>query len=118
MTAIVNQSEQTKTQGPTQSVEPDGTVVIRVQQSTKDKIDKILAVSNEKEFGRRVKADDLISFALDLVTDAHIQSLRDASLSNADRLEILFQQHRRKRKTLTKDQFIGLLISGKLETVN
>jgi hypothetical protein len=52
-----------------------------------------------------VKADDLISFALDLVTDTHILSLRDASLSNTDRLEMLFQQHKKKRKALTKDQF-------------
>jgi hypothetical protein len=99
-----------------QTGEADSPVAIRVSAATKARLDALLSKVNDKEHGRRVKADTLMAFALDLVSDAHLQSLRDASLSNMDRLEILFQQHRKKRKALTKDQFVGLLISGKLES--
>lgn len=94
------------------------TIAIRVRSGTKTKLDKILDAVNSKEYGKRVKSDDVISFAIGLINDAYMHSLRDQSLTNSDRLEILFQQQRKRKKELTKDEFLGLLMTGQISTLN
>lgn len=115
MTNFENQSASINDKGCTSSGAEDETAAIRVGAATKAKIDKILAAANNKDLGRRVKTDAVISFALDLMNDSHIQTIRDASLTNMDRMELLFQQTKRRRKGLTKDEFIGMLMSGQID---
>ncbi len=86
------------------------TVSVRLRRETKRRIQNELARVNKKDFGKRVKADALIGRALGLLTEQHIKELQDASLSNADRLEMLYRDHVKQHGATTKDDFLGTLI--------
>ena len=91
-----------------------GSSAIRLKQQTRDDLDLVLTKVNTKELGKKLHPDDVIDYALKLVKDEHISRIRDSSLSNEDRLEIIFRQHQRKKRSLTKDDFVGMLLDGKL----
>jgi len=90
------------------------TAPIRVKQKTRDKMDDLLRRANKNKLGRKVKTDDLIFFSLELVTDEHLSRICDKTLTNKDRLEILFRKASKDRKGLTRDEFFGLLLDGKV----
>jgi len=92
----------------------NGSSAIRLKQQTRDELDRVLTKVNTKELGKKLHPDDVIGYALKLVKDEHIPRIRDLSLSNEDRLEIIFRQHQRKKRSLTKDDFVGMLLDGKL----
>jgi len=85
-----------------------------VKQKTRDKMDDLLRRANKNKLGRKVKTDDLICFSLELVTDEHLTQICDKTLTNKDRLEILFRKASKDRKGLTRDEFFGLLLDGKV----
>ena len=87
---------------------------IRVRQSTRGKLDDLLRRANKQKLGRKVKTDDLISFSLSLLTDEHLEQICNKTLTNKDRLELLFRRAAKERKGLTRDEFFGLLIDGKV----
>lgn len=66
---------------------------LRVRRELKRQIEGDLERINKKDFGRRVRAEDYLAFALSLVTPQHLEELREASLTNADRLERDFRAH-------------------------
>jgi len=77
-------------------------------------MDDLLRRANKNKLGRKVKTDDLICFSLELVTDEHLTQICDKTLTNKDRLEILFRKASKDRKGLTRDEFFGLLLDGKV----
>lgn len=85
-----------------------------MKQKTRDKMDDLLRRANKNKLGRKVKTDDLICFSLELVTDEHLTQICDKTLTNKDRLEILFRKASKDRKGLTRDEFFGLLLDGKV----
>jgi hypothetical protein len=87
---------------------------IRVKQRTKAKLEQLLKQTNKDRVGRRIKADDLIWCGLALINDAHIAEIRDNSLSNKDRMELLFQQFLQSRRGATREDFLGELLKGNL----
>lgn len=87
---------------------------IRVRQSTRAKMDELLRRANKQKLGRKVKTDDLICFSLGLLTDEHLDQICNKTLTNKDRLELLFRRVAKARKGLTRDEFFGLLIDGKV----
>ena len=87
---------------------------IRVKHKTRTKLDQLLRQANKDRMGRRVKADDVIAFALDLVTGEHLASICSATLSNKDRFELLFAKLEEK-KGLSREQFLGLMFEGKFQ---
>ena len=88
------------------------TVPLRVKRETKRRLLLELVKANKKDFGRRVRADDLVALAVGLVQPEHLRQLQEATLSNADRLEQRYQEHVKKHGSLSKDEFIGLLMLG------
>ena len=66
---------------------------IRVQLETQRKAERLLAVANKKRFGRKIKVDQLLNLALDLVCESQLHSLQELSLTNEDRKEILRQKY-------------------------
>ena len=88
---------------------------IRVKQKTRAKLDQLLRQANKDRVGRRVKADDVIAFALGLVTGDHLASICSATLSNKDRFELLFAKLAKEKKGLSREQFLGLLLEGKCQ---
>ncbi len=87
---------------------------IRVRQSTRVKMDELLKRANKHRIGRKVKTDDLICFSLGLLTDEHLEQICNKTLTNRDRLELLFRRVAKERKGLTREEFFGLLIDGKV----
>lgn len=88
------------------------TVLIRVKRETKKWVLAELAKLNKKDFGRKIRCDDLISLAMSLVKDHHLKELQNTSLSNADRLELQYREYVKKHGPLTKDEFLGVILSG------
>ena len=87
---------------------------IRIKQGTRNKLDELLRRANKQKLGRKVKTDDLIRFSLGLLTDEHLDQICSKTLINKDRLEILFRRVAKERKGLSRDDFFGLLIDGKV----
>ena len=87
---------------------------VRVRRDTKAKLEQLLRRANKDRLGRRVKPDDLIGFALGLITDDHLTTICDGRLSNKDRLELLYRRTSKERRGLTREEFFGLLLDGKL----
>ena len=83
---------------------------VRISKATQKKLSSVIGKVNKKDFGKRIKADDVIKAALDLLTESHIKSMQERSLSNADLLEMKFKEMQRKNSRLTKDEFLGLLL--------
>ena len=90
------------------------TVPVRVKRETKKRLLAELAKVNKKTFGKPVHLDDLVVVALGLITEQHITQLQDASLSNADRLEMVYREHVKAHGATTKDAFLGKLLSGEI----
>lgn len=90
------------------------TVPIRVKRDTQKKILLELAKANKKDFGRKLRAEDLIAFALTLVRPEHIAQLQETTLSNADRLEQQYRAFIAKHGSLSKDAYLGKLLGGTL----
>jgi len=91
----------------------NGTIVsLRVKRETKKRIQAELAKVNKKDFGKKVRCDELIGTALSLLTDQHLKVLQDGSMTNADRLEIHYRDYVKKHGATTKDEFLGKVLSG------
>ncbi len=85
---------------------------IRVQLETQRKTERLLALANKKKFGRKIKIDQLLNIVLDLVTDSHLQSLQEQSLTNEDRKELLRQKYIEIRGPISRDEFTGFMLSS------
>ena len=89
-------------------------VGLRVRRETKKRIQAELAKINKKDFGKKVRCDELIGTALSLLTERHIKELQDASLTNADRLESQYRDYLKTHSGASKDEFLGKLLSGEM----
>jgi len=87
---------------------------VRVSPKTRGKLDQLLRQANKDRLGRRVKPDDIMAFALGLVTDEHLAMICNQTLSNKDRMEVLFRRIAKERRGLNREEFFGLLLDGKL----
>lgn len=84
---------------------------IRISSETKNAAEKILGLANNKKAGRKIKTDEILSFALDLIENDHIKKLQDSSLTNEDHKELMRQYYCETRGKVSKDEFIGFLMS-------
>lgn len=89
------------------------TVPLRVKHETRKRIFSELAKANKKDFGRRIKPDDLIAIAIDLIESEHIKKLQEGSLTNSDRLERDYKAYVAKNGAISKDEYLGKLLDGK-----
>ena len=90
------------------------TVAIRIRHKSKARLEQLLRQVNKDRPGRKVKADDLIGFGLEILTDQHLAEICDKMLSNKDRMELLFQRFSKERRGATREEFLGALLDGKL----
>ena len=86
------------------------TVGLRVRRETKKRVQAELAKINKKDFGKKVRCDELIGTALSLLTERHIKELQDSSLTNADRLESQYRDYQKTHSGASKDDFLGTLL--------
>ena len=87
---------------------------IRIRLKTKAKLDNLLARANKDRFGRKIKPDDVICYSLALMMDDCLREVCNQSLSNKDKLEILFTKVSKEKRGISRDEFYGMLLSGKI----
>jgi len=87
---------------------------VRLRAQSRAKLDALVARINEDRAGRRVKPDDLICYSLDLLTEQHLQEIGARLLSNKERIEILYSKLSKTKRGLSRDEFFGRLLEGKV----
>ena len=87
---------------------------VRLRTQSRTKLDALIARINKDRAGRRVKPDDLICYSLDLLTDQHLQEIGARLLTNKERIEILYSKLSKTKRGLSRDQFFGMLLEGKV----
>jgi len=90
------------------------TTPIRISKQTKKILDNLVKKSNSKKFGRVIKADDLVLIGLKKISEDEISKLQDNSISNKDRMEIAFSKHKRSHQSITRDEFLGLVLKREI----
>ena len=88
---------------------------LRVKRETKKKIQTEVAVINRKDFGRLVTPDEYVALAITLIKPEHLEQLKERSLSNKDRLEKRYHDYCAANGKVSKDEFIGVLLSAGTE---
>ena len=88
------------------------TAPVRIHHKTKSKLEQLLKQANKDHIGRRVKTDDLILFSLGLVTDEHLAEICTTTLSNKDRLELLFRKLFKDKRAKSREDFLRMLLDG------
>lgn len=87
---------------------------VRLRAQSRAKLDALVARINKDRAGRRVKPDGLICYSLDLLTDQHLQEIGARLLTNKERIEILYSKLSKTKRGLSRDQFFGMLLEGKV----
>ena len=87
-------------------------IPIRISRSTARHLRSILAKCNRKSHGRKVKADDIISSALNELCDSNLEKIRESTYSSQDRLEIEFKKYCQQHSPISKEQFLSLLLAN------
>lgn len=85
---------------------------LRIKVETRKRFLVELARANKKSFGRRVRADQLLNLLLTLLRPEHVQKLQEESLSNADRLEMMYREHVKRHGATSKDEFLGKVLGS------
>ncbi len=88
-------------------------VAVRIRHKTKGQLQQLLKKANKDRLGKKVKLDDLITFALGLITDQHLDEICSKTLSNKDRLELLYRKLSKEKRGMTREEFFGMLLDGK-----
>ena len=92
----------------------DTSIAVRIRRGTKDKLNLLLRQANRDRAGRKVKVDDLVLFAVDLISEQHLAEICNRIFSNTDRIELAYRRMSKEKRGLTRDEFFGLLLDGKV----
>jgi hypothetical protein len=85
---------------------------IRIKSSSKKLASSLRDEANQKTAGRTIKMEEIFELALSLMTKEHLKMLQERSLSHEDRKELLRQRYIELRGPISKDSFIGFLMSA------
>ena len=96
------------------SSESQKVFAVRITSDTKNMLDQILAEANNKDLGGKVKPESVLALAFSLVKKDDIEKLKAATLTNTDKLELRYREHVKKHGPVTKDDFLGRVLSGQL----
>jgi hypothetical protein len=109
------QSMKTKMSKTKDESETSGTT-IRVRKSTKSALLAKLKEINQKQLGRKLKADELLTLALNGLTDEDVKALQEMSLSNEDRKKRMRQKYIEVHGPISEDDFTGFTFSPEFQT--
>ena len=86
------------------------TVPVRVRKPQPDQLSATLNKLNKRPLGRKVTVDDIVAKALPLLTETHLNEIKESTYSSQDRLEIQFQEYCRVHGNTTKEKFLEELL--------
>ena len=89
------------------------TTPIRVSKATVKIIKTLLQKVNKKSYGKKIKPDDLIQKSISLLSDDHLEEIKQSTMSNSDRLELAYQEYCKLHGQISKDEYFGLLLKAK-----
>jgi len=104
-------NQQTKTVVK-KKVKKNDSSTIKISKETKRELSRVLSKANRKDFGKRVRGDKVLLLALQQIGETHIKELQNSSLSNEDKLEMKYREYISKNGNISKDEFLGKLLSG------
>lgn len=87
---------------------------LRIRRETKRLIESALERVNKKDLGRRIRAEEYLALALNLVTPQHLAQLQETSLSNRDRLERDYRVYVSRNSPISQDEYLGKILSGEI----
>lgn len=87
---------------------------VRVKTETRDRVLAVVDRLNEKELGRKVIPDDVLAIAVTLLKAEHLEQIQMATLSNFDRLESDYREFVRRNPGVSKDEYLGKLLTGEI----
>lgn len=99
-----------KNMNPKKAKQKPATESLRVRRETKKRILGELATLNKKDFGKSITPDQYVNLAISLLRPEHIQSLKEQSLSNKDRMEKRFLDYCAEHGKVSRDEYIGVLL--------
>lgn len=82
---------------------------IRVSKKTRRDLNRLLDKVNKKQFGKKIKINQIIAISIKLICDEHIKELQQSSLTNADKIEMQYREYIRQNSSIPKDEFLGKL---------
>ncbi len=85
---------------------------VRISTGTFEKADQWVNLANEKKAGSKIKIDQVLNLALDLLTEDHINKLKADSLKNSDRQEIMRQKYIKQFGHISKEDYIGFTMTN------
>lgn len=89
-------------------------VLKKLEPEAMRKLSALREKANKKEYGRKVRDSEILSLALSLVEQAHLEALQETTYSESDRLKIAHQEYQKANGKITLDQFIGKLLKGQV----
>ena len=94
-----------------------GTVPIRITKATARNIRAIVNKLNKKLIGRKVLVEDVLSKALSLLTDEHLDEVKKSTYSSEDHLNLKHQEYCELNGHISKEKFLELLLQVDLPTL-
>lgn len=72
-----------------------------------EKVISLLSKLNQKSYGREINFKDISLFGIDKITDKDFEKIRDASLSEMEKVQKLLDEHNQKNSTnLSMGEFL------------
>ncbi len=87
---------------------------MRVLKDTRKKINLELSKVNKKDYGRKNSADELILYALDLISTSDVEALQEQTLSHQDRFDRDYLIYIQSNGQISKDEYLGKRLSGEI----
>lgn len=76
------------------------------------RLKRLVQKANKKETGQRITASSIISLALSLVTEDHIITLQEQSLTTDEKLEQLRLKYAKSHGPITREGFLSILLAA------
>lgn len=102
-----------KTKSP---LKPSNSAALRVKKETRKRVLAEIQKANKKEYGKRIRVDQIVALAMSLIRPEHIQRLQENSLSHADRLDRDYRAYVAKHGPISKDDYLGKRLTGDVAT--
>lgn len=85
---------------------------IRIALETKTELIRILSLVAQQGGRRKIKADTVIRYALGKLKDQDFDDLRAKTVSYSELFDSEFQRYKRQDPSITRDQFLGMILLG------
>jgi len=72
--------------------------------------------ANKKEYGRKIKEAEILDLAVKLVSQEHLEHLREKTYSAQDRLHMRHDEYQRKNGKISFDEYIEKWMNGEIGT--